>query len=87
MTETTSTAKNYTLTLLANNEPEIDLDELSCIIQQLEAISMGWGHDWGKTFIKEETQIMKVMEWKNPAFDFLNNPKENIYNLKDGEPI
>ncbi len=24
---------------------------------------------------------------KNPAFDFLNDPAENIYSLKDGEPF
>jgi len=23
----------------------------------------------------------------NPAFDFLNEPKENIYSIKDGEPF
>ena len=23
----------------------------------------------------------------NPAFDFLNNPEEDIYSLNDGEPI
>ena len=24
---------------------------------------------------------------KNPAFDFLNDPKEDIYSLNDGEPL
>ncbi len=24
---------------------------------------------------------------KNPAFDFLNDPEEDIYTLNDGEPI
>ena len=24
---------------------------------------------------------------KNPAFDFLNDPDENIYSLKNGEPF
>ena len=24
---------------------------------------------------------------KNPAFDFLNNPEEDIYSLNDGEPL
>jgi len=32
----------------------------------------------------EETQWMNAIS-KNPAFDFLNEPSENIYTLKDGE--
>ena len=32
----------------------------------------------------DETQWMKGIS-SNPAFDFLNEPSENIYTLKDGE--
>lgn len=58
--------KIYSLTIMNDTEPEIDIDELACIIQQLEAISMGYGHYWGKTFIKQEPIIQQIYKWENP---------------------
>jgi len=35
---------------------------------------------------EDETLWMNSIS-KNPAFDFLNDSSENIYSLKDGEPL
>lgn len=34
----------------------------------------------------EEVQWLEALS-KNPSFDFLNDPDENIYTLKDGKPL
>ena len=50
-----SSAQTYTCNLrIEPPEFELDLDDLECIVQQLEAISRGWGMDFDKDFIKEE---------------------------------
>ena len=36
---------------------------------------------------KEEENLMVHSFSNNPAFDFLNDPAENIYSVKDGEPF
>ncbi|MDO9257636.1 MAG: hypothetical protein Q7U54_19120 [Bacteroidales bacterium] len=36
--------------------------------------------------VNEETLWMKTIA-SNPAFDFLNEPGENIYSLTDGKPF
>ena len=36
--------------------------------------------------IEEETLWLKSIS-KNPAFDYLREPTENIYTLSDGEPL
>ena len=35
----------------------------------------------------EEEKLWLNSISKNPAFDFLNDPMEDIYSLKDGEPF
>ena len=58
---------NYTITLLQNQELVLDVDELQCILQQLEAIALGWGHDFGQVFIQEEIEGESTYVWeKNP---------------------
>jgi len=42
--------------------------------------------------LTEETEEWNEMEWlkdalKNPVFDFLNDPEEDIYTLTDGKPF
>jgi hypothetical protein len=38
--------------------------------------------------IEDEEEILRIQEMaKNPSFDFLKEPEEDIYTLKDGEPI
>jgi len=34
----------------------------------------------------EEELWLKAIS-KNPSFDFLNDPDENVYSLKDGKPL
>ena len=36
---------------------------------------------------QEEEKLWMNSISKNPAFDFLNDPVEDIYSLKDGEPF
>ena len=36
---------------------------------------------------QEEEKLWINSISKNPAFDFLNDPQEEIYSLKDGEPF
>jgi hypothetical protein len=36
---------------------------------------------------QEEEKLWMDSISKNPAFDFLNDPAEDIYSLKDGEPF
>lgn len=36
---------------------------------------------------QEEEKLWMNSISKNPAFDFLNDPMEDIYSLKDGEPF
>ena len=36
--------------------------------------------------IEEEKLWMNLIS-KNPAFDFLSEPEEDIYSLKDGDPF
>ena len=36
---------------------------------------------------KDEEAIWMKFLSNNPAFDFLKDPKEDIYSLKDGEPF
>jgi hypothetical protein len=36
---------------------------------------------------QEEEKLWMNSISKNPAFDFLNDPEEDIYSLKDGEPF
>lgn len=35
----------------------------------------------------EDEKLWQYSISKNPAFDFLNEPEENIYTLNDGEPF
>ncbi|PZX48430.1 hypothetical protein [Algoriphagus chordae] len=35
---------------------------------------------------EEEKRYLKTIS-RNPAFDFLNEPEEDIYNTKDGNPF
>lgn len=42
--------------------------------------------------IDDEDEERGEMQWvkalsKNPSFDFLNDPDENIHTLKDGKPL
>jgi hypothetical protein len=37
--------------------------------------------------ILEEEKIWLYANSKNPSFDFLHEPEEDIYSLKDGEPL
>jgi hypothetical protein len=36
---------------------------------------------------KEEEMLWLKSVSKNPAFDFLNEPAQDIYSLSDGEPL
>ena len=36
---------------------------------------------------KEEEKIWMNSVSNNPAFDFLNDPAEDVYSIKDGEPF
>jgi hypothetical protein len=36
---------------------------------------------------KEEEKLWMNSISRNPAFDFLNDPQEDIYSLKEGEPM
>ena len=36
---------------------------------------------------QEDERLWLEAITNNPAFDFLNDPEENIYSLKDGEPF
>lgn len=36
---------------------------------------------------QEEEKLWKEYVSKNPAFGFLKEPEEDIYSMKDGEPI
>jgi hypothetical protein len=56
--------KNYIIPLSDIPDPEIDVDELESIIQQLDAISRGWADDY-KVIIKEEIELVD-WEWKSP---------------------
>ena len=51
--ESSPESKDYKISLYfdVSPEPEIDVDELECIIQQLDACSKGWGHYPDKIFI------------------------------------
>jgi len=73
---------NYNIQLFYQEELTIDIGDLEGIIQQLEAITQGWGMDFDCIDIDEEPSIeyTKGTSW-------LNNPKEDIYTLEDGEPI
>ena len=58
--------KNYTITLKAQ-EPVIDIEEFECICQQMAAIQNGYGHDYEKVFVQEETEEETTYVWeKNP---------------------
>jgi len=37
--------------------------------------------------VDEEEQLWMNAVSSNPAFDFLKEPEENIYSIKDGEPF
>ena len=37
--------------------------------------------------VDEEEQLWLNAVSSNPAFDFLKEPEENIYSIKDGEPF
>lgn len=39
------------------------------------------------SYEQEEEKLWMNSISKNPSFDFLNEPAEDIYSLKDGEPI
>lgn len=53
--------KDLTCNLILSTEQTYDIDELWCIIQQLEAICEGWGMD----FSVHTTQENLIYEWKN----------------------
>ena len=56
--------KNYIVTLKAEREAVIDLDELECIIQQLAAIQNGYGHDYETVFIQDEIGEETTYVWE-----------------------
>ncbi len=39
------------------------------------------------SFEHEEEEVWMSSISNNPAFDYLNDPAENIYSIKDGEPF
>jgi hypothetical protein len=39
------------------------------------------------TYPQEEEKLWMDSVTKNPAFNFLNEPEEDVYSLKDGEPM
>jgi len=39
------------------------------------------------TYPEEDEKLWLNSVAKNPAFNFLNEPEEDIYSLKDGEPL
>lgn len=85
MSETTSSnTKNYFIQLNADNNT-YDWDELECILDQILAIRMGLTSPIKVFSVDESPHIL--YEWKNPAFDFLNDPKEDMYKPGDGSPI
>ena len=55
--------KSYTINLTREQEPTIDLDELECIVNQMAAIQLGWGHDYGAVFYQEDQ--IAVWEWRD----------------------
>jgi len=56
--------KNYTVTLYANPEPILDIEEFECICQQMAAIQNGYGHDYEKVFVQEETEEEMEYTWE-----------------------
>jgi len=38
-------------------------------------------------YLQEEEKLWMDSVTKNPAFNFLNEPEEDVYSLKDGEPM
>ena len=57
--------KNYTITLKAQEqEPVIDIEEFECICQQMAAIQNGYGHDYEKVFVQEETEEEMEYTWE-----------------------
>jgi len=57
--------KNYTITLKAKEqEPVIDIEEFECICQQMAAIQNGYGHDYEKVFVQEETEEEMEYTWE-----------------------
>jgi hypothetical protein len=58
--ETSSTDKNYTITLLQQDELILYVEDLEGIIMQLDAISQGLGMDFTPIMVEE---IEKTWEW------------------------
>ena len=57
--------KNYTINLKAKEqEPVIDIEEFECICQQMAAIQNGYGHDYEKVFVQEETEEEMEYTWE-----------------------
>jgi hypothetical protein len=57
--------KNYTITLKAQEqELVIDIEEFECICQQMAAIQNGYGHDYEKVFVQEETEEEMEYTWE-----------------------
>ena len=57
--------KNYTINLKAKEqEPVIDIEEFECICQQMAAIQNGYGHDYEKVFVQEETEEETTYVWE-----------------------
>ena len=56
--------KNYTVTLYANPEPILDIEEFECICQQMAAIQNGYGHDFGQVFVQEEVEDNIEYVWE-----------------------
>lgn len=55
----------YNISLLMQNDT-LDLDELECIIHQMNAVARGWGHWSDKYFVKhEESGIEYIWECDN----------------------
>ena len=56
---------------------------------------IGWTDTKVRIFVLLEEEVEEQEDEKfwlkslsnNPAFDFLNDPEEDIYSLKDGEPF
>lgn len=69
MTEIEQAYKNYEIVL--STETCYDIDELGCILQQFEAIMMGWGMDFTVEIVEEPEDQVKIWtrERSNPCLE------------------
>lgn len=57
----TVNTKYMTASIVLNTDLVLDMDELEGIIQQLEAISCGWGMDFSVSVMEEKV----ICEWRH----------------------